>query len=52
MGGQITGVDVGALLARPSARDADPEVLEMLLVAGEAGLIEGAARAAEDTGED
>jgi hypothetical protein len=47
MDGSIAGLDIAACLARPSARAADPAILEGLLLEGEAGALAGLRRAAE-----
>jgi len=39
MNGAIVGLDVAACLARPSAAEPEGEVLEYLLLAGEAGAL-------------
>lgn len=39
MDGAVVGLDIGACLARPQAAEADPEALEILLLAGEAAAL-------------
>jgi hypothetical protein len=48
MDGRLAGLDIVACLARPSARGADPDVLEYLLAVGEAAAVTAANRKADD----
>jgi hypothetical protein len=47
MDGRPIGLDIAACLARPSARAADPEALELLLTIGEAATLAAAYRREE-----
>lgn len=48
MGGAIVGLELAECMARPSAAEADGEVLEYLLLAGEAGALAALRRAESD----
>ena len=47
--GTVVGLDLAQCLARPRANEADPEALEVLLLAGEAAVLEGLASAARES---
>jgi hypothetical protein len=47
--GAVVGVDLAQCLARPRAQEADPEALEVLLLAGEAAVLEALADAARES---
>ena len=44
--GTVAGLDLARCLARPRAKQADPEALEVLLLAGEAAVLEALANTA------
>jgi hypothetical protein len=46
----VVGLDLAQCLARPRASEADPEALEMLLLAGETAVLEALADATRDSG--
>lgn len=47
--GTVVGLDLARCLARPRASEADPKALEMLLLAGEAAVLEALADATRDS---
>jgi hypothetical protein len=47
--GTVVGLDLAQCLARPRASEADPQALEVLLLAGEAAVLEALANAAGES---
>jgi hypothetical protein len=47
--GTVVGLDLAKCLARPRANEADAEALEMLLLAGEAAVLEAIANTARES---
>jgi hypothetical protein len=47
--GTVVGLDLARCLARPRASEADPQALEMLLLAGEAAVLEALADPTRDS---
>jgi hypothetical protein len=47
--GTVVGLDLAQCLARPRANEADAEALEMLLLAGEAAVLEAIANTARES---
>ena len=47
--GTVVGLDLTRCLARPGANEADPEALEVLLLVGEAAVLEALADAGRES---
>jgi hypothetical protein len=50
MDGTVVGLDLVQCLARPRASEADPQALEVLLLAGEAAVLEALASTTRESG--